>query len=200
MPRDSRQYEEMRLATREKIRSAAMRLFARKGLAATSVQDIAQLAGISTGLMYRHYRSKEELFNELSSMAVLGLDELTRRFDSDGDPSELMQFFLQELYNDLSESEFFAELMVLMMQSVLYCGEAPQSDSLMSADRRLLATAAKVIRRGQEMGEFGDGDPEQMAMYMLSSIQGLGVLKIAYGDDFVMPAPDVLSAFLKIRK
>ncbi|QTR05940.1 helix-turn-helix transcriptional regulator, partial [Saccharothrix algeriensis] len=45
----------MRADTRRRIEIAAVRLFARQGFAATSVRDIAREAGISTGLMYRHY-------------------------------------------------------------------------------------------------------------------------------------------------
>ncbi len=47
--------------TREKIDRTAMRLFVEKGIAETSVRDIAAGAGIAEGTLYRHYPSKEEL-------------------------------------------------------------------------------------------------------------------------------------------
>ncbi|WP_335633118.1 helix-turn-helix domain-containing protein [Brevibacillus formosus] len=40
-----------------------MQLFVQKGFGSTNVQDIADTAGISIGLMYRHYKSKETLTN-----------------------------------------------------------------------------------------------------------------------------------------
>lgn len=48
----------------KEIQSAAMQLFVQKGYGSTNVQDIADTAGISIGLLYRHYKSKETLFDE----------------------------------------------------------------------------------------------------------------------------------------
>lgn len=47
--------------TKELIERAAFKLFVRDGVAATSIKDIAQEAGVSQGAMYNHYASKDEL-------------------------------------------------------------------------------------------------------------------------------------------
>ena len=47
--------------TRDRIESAAVRLFVEKGVAGTTVRDIAQTVGISEGALYRHFVSKEQL-------------------------------------------------------------------------------------------------------------------------------------------
>jgi AcrR family transcriptional regulator len=47
--------------TRDRIERAAIRLFAEKGVAETSVRDIARAVDISEGALYRHFASKEEL-------------------------------------------------------------------------------------------------------------------------------------------
>lgn len=44
------------------ITSAALAAFADKGFAATRVTDVARRAGVSKGLLYRYFRTKEELF------------------------------------------------------------------------------------------------------------------------------------------
>lgn len=51
--------------TRARIEAVALELFAQKGVAATSVRDIAQGVGVSEGALYRHFASKEELAREL---------------------------------------------------------------------------------------------------------------------------------------
>lgn len=43
------------------IMTAAIKLFAKKGFDATSIQEIADRSGISKGAFYLHFRSKEEL-------------------------------------------------------------------------------------------------------------------------------------------
>lgn len=47
--------------TRAKILEAALALFQEKGYAATTLRDIAGAAGVSLGLTYRYFASKEEL-------------------------------------------------------------------------------------------------------------------------------------------
>jgi AcrR family transcriptional regulator len=47
--------------TKELIERAALKLFVERGVAETSIKDIARDAGVSQGAMYNHYDSKEEL-------------------------------------------------------------------------------------------------------------------------------------------
>jgi AcrR family transcriptional regulator len=47
--------------TKERIERTALRLFVARGIAETSIRDIARAAGISQGALYNHYPSKDEL-------------------------------------------------------------------------------------------------------------------------------------------
>jgi AcrR family transcriptional regulator len=47
--------------TRDRIEQAAVRLFVEKGVAETTIKDIARAVGLSEGAMYRHFESKDEL-------------------------------------------------------------------------------------------------------------------------------------------
>jgi len=49
------------LTARARIRDAAIQLFAERGIAAATVRDIAQAAGVSSGLVRHHFGSKEAL-------------------------------------------------------------------------------------------------------------------------------------------
>jgi AcrR family transcriptional regulator len=46
----------------QEITAAALEAFAEKGYAATRVTDVAKRAGVSKGLLYLYFRTKEELF------------------------------------------------------------------------------------------------------------------------------------------
>src|SRR5262245_48903102 len=59
--------------TRERIERAALKYFVAKGIAATSIRDIADEARVSLGAMYNHYESKEELAWKLF---IAGWDEI----------------------------------------------------------------------------------------------------------------------------
>jgi len=62
-------------STRERIDRAALGLFVERGVAETSIRDIAQRAGIADGALYRHYRSKDELVWQLFSSRYLAFAE-----------------------------------------------------------------------------------------------------------------------------
>jgi AcrR family transcriptional regulator len=51
--------------TRARIETEALRLFALKGVDATSVRDIAQAVGVAEGALYRHFSGKETLSRSL---------------------------------------------------------------------------------------------------------------------------------------
>lgn len=65
MPRTKVQYEAIRKESRQKILDAALEVFARHGYYSASVSEIAKTAGISKGLMYNYFKSKEDMLNEL---------------------------------------------------------------------------------------------------------------------------------------
>lgn len=56
-------------ATKERIVTAALALVARGGYRATSMPAIAAKAGVSTGLLYRYFPSKADLFDEVFQRA-----------------------------------------------------------------------------------------------------------------------------------
>ncbi len=60
---------------RNAILSAATRLFAHKGYAASSIREICQAAGVTKPVLYYHFRSKEHLYQEL----MLDLFNQTRK-------------------------------------------------------------------------------------------------------------------------
>src|SRR3984957_13471493 len=49
------------LSSRARLRDAAVRLFAERGVAGTSVRDIAEAAGVTAGLITHHFGSKAGL-------------------------------------------------------------------------------------------------------------------------------------------
>jgi AcrR family transcriptional regulator len=65
MERKRRTQAERREETRERVLTAAARVFARRGFDATSLEAIADEAGFSRGAVYYNFADKEELFLEL---------------------------------------------------------------------------------------------------------------------------------------
>ncbi len=64
-PRTIEQFDEIRQQSRAKIMEAALELFGSFGYHATSISKIAKKAGISKGLMYNYFESKEDLLHAI---------------------------------------------------------------------------------------------------------------------------------------
>lgn len=69
--------------TRERIKAAALPLFAARGFAATSIAAIESAAGLAprAGAFYRHFEGKEALFEELAREQIT---ETPDEFDFEG--------------------------------------------------------------------------------------------------------------------
>ncbi|MEO8045155.1 MAG: TetR/AcrR family transcriptional regulator [Spartobacteria bacterium] len=67
------------LDRREQILEAAMLCFARRGFHQTSMHDISAEAGISVGLIYRYFKSKEEVISALATEHKRHIAELLER-------------------------------------------------------------------------------------------------------------------------
>ncbi len=196
MPRTEEQYEAMRIATRDKIHSAAIKLFAKKGFAGTSVKDIAEGAGISIGLMYRHYKKKEDLFNELVAFAAEGLERNAKRFQSDDSPAELIQQFTLEILNDLDKDDEYAQFHMLMYQSLIMENPSPQIKNLNKMSELLLCQTARLIEKGQKLGQFKQGNASELAFFYFASIQGMTMLKLLKSEQYTTLSPQIVTAFL----
>jgi AcrR family transcriptional regulator len=112
------------------ILAAAMKVFARRGFAATRVEDVLEEARIARRTFYRYFTSKEDV---LAAVYELATEELLRAFDEASesvvDPLSGVRAGV-ELYLDF-HVENAALLRVLIEQSV-------RSDSPLAGQRRRL--------------------------------------------------------------
>jgi len=63
---------------RKAIVTAAVPLFARKGFAGTTTRELAEAAGISEALLFRHFPSKQLLYREILQLGCEGDPALER--------------------------------------------------------------------------------------------------------------------------
>ena len=110
-PRTESQWEEIRNKSREKIINAATELFAENGFNATSIYDIAKKAGISKGLVYNYFKSKEELLDDIVFSAFNDFDEFIDTLSkSREDPVESLSEVMEKTFKSLKEKPQFWKL------------------------------------------------------------------------------------------
>src|SRR5262252_2009366 len=76
-PRSAIANQLLKDARREALLVAARGVFARKGLAATRISDIAAEADVSQGLVYHYFPTKEALFSDIVEGALRETAKLT---------------------------------------------------------------------------------------------------------------------------
>ncbi len=113
-PRSKEQIEEIRSQSIAKILDAAFRLMSRNGYDSTSISQIAKEAGVSKGLMYNYFNSKEDLIKQLINNTMEEGDRLMTSIVSEN-PSEtlrnIFKWFFNELRNHIEQWRFISEFM-----------------------------------------------------------------------------------------
>ena len=68
--------EQEAVATREALLDAAEREFRGKGVAHTTLADVAEAAGLTRGAIYWHFRDKAELFEAMCERAAMPMEAM----------------------------------------------------------------------------------------------------------------------------
>jgi len=109
-PRTKKQFENIREEKRNMIMNVALELFSSDGYYTTSISDIAMKAGISKGLLYNYFDSKDELIQEI---IFSGLDKLDELIDPNRDgvlTKEELRFFIENFLDLMVEEQHFWKL------------------------------------------------------------------------------------------
>lgn len=104
-PRTKEQFEEIREEKKTLIMNTALEHFAREGYYNTTINHIAKHAGISKGLLYNYFSSKEELLSEIINRSVY---EVYGFFDLNHDgflTEEEFEFFIRRISVMLKEKK-----------------------------------------------------------------------------------------------
>ena len=117
-PKSQQQLEGMREEKKALIMNTALQHFANHGFHATTINHIAKHAGISKGLMYNYFKSKEDLLSEIIKKSV---SEVYNYLDINRDgylSRDEFEFFIRKLSRILREKRTFWRLFFqVLMQS-----------------------------------------------------------------------------------
>lgn len=164
MPRTAEQNEQIRQATRTAIVEAAMTCFAQNGYAHTSIRQIAAQAGISTGLMYHYFESKEALLETVLENCMAILSGVLLGAYKQGKAGERIPGLLWAMFAMLEEDqEFWALFQMLRSQPAI---TAVVGDAFRRWTRRLRNLFTVELRGA------GRDEPEVDALILYSLIEG----------------------------
>lgn len=151
----------------QEIFDQATRLFAQRGFAGTSFQDIADAVGLTRPALYHYVKSKDDLLAklvaEITVVAATDVAELAQR--SGLSATERVRDIVRHLVRQQGEH---GERFRLLLRSEADLPESV-SDSYDANRRAVLRSITRVIKEGVALGEFRTVTP---------SIAALGTLGI----------------------
>lgn len=152
--------------TKDRILEEAARLFTQKGYEATSVQDLAEVLGLSKAALYHYFRSKEEILYEVSLLALRGLVEAGERALEESDPKRALLTFMQ------GHARFFEEnypFFVTMLQGIQSLSPERRAQTVALRDRHE-GNLRRILRWGMEEGAFRQVDVALAGRAILSML------------------------------
>jgi AcrR family transcriptional regulator len=193
MPPTKEAFEAMRKTTRGKIEAAALSLFARKGLSVT-IEEIAKKAGLSKGLLYSHYSSKEALIAELMRQAADISGNIVKEIANGGDNAATkIRQITALMCEELSGGHIAIEYFMFTIQVGMSDYQMPDAELYSAEVPSPVESLARMISEGQAEGSVVNGDPVQLAIAYWAAIQGLCCFAITG-----IPLPPVAGALLRI--
>jgi AcrR family transcriptional regulator len=174
-PRTKNQFKEMREKSRENIEKIALELFAIKGYHATSISQIAEKAGISKGLLYNYYKSKEHL---LDSVIMKVYDEIMRIVQMNENlPSEkqIEQMIIQTIDHIKKNITFWKLYLFLVHQSDVHKKLSVLYDKMRD---EYMGYVVKLFQ------EIGSENPTMEALLLGTMFDGIGLNYVTAPDGY----------------
>jgi TetR/AcrR family transcriptional regulator len=161
--------------------AAALDLFVEKGFAATRVEEVAKLAGVSKGTLFLYFSSKEELFKAVVREHISG--HFTRWNDEferfKGNSPEMLRYCLHSWWKNIgstqasgipklmmSEARNFPELGAFYHHEVIRPGNT---------------LVARILQRGVTRGEFRPMDLKHGVYMVLAPLLFLAMWQHSLG-------------------
>jgi AcrR family transcriptional regulator len=151
------------LTKKTDVIDAALSLFMKKGIKATTTRDIALRAGISEGTIYRHFQSKDDLAESIFEQNLEYFYKFLKGYLSHaGTPGEMLQAFVQGFFEFSRKEQRSYSFIIAAHQTEL----KKHSREKMKPMQMLM----KILRLGQKQGIFRKLDLQLASSMVMGTI------------------------------
>lgn len=196
----ARRTKEEAQATRNRILDTAEMVFQRRGVSRTTLQEVAEAAGVTRGAIYWHFRDKAELFNAMMERVILPLEQQALHGPAPDDPLEgLRRSFVDAMRRAVSDAQV-RRVFEIASHKVEYVDELEAVRDRRLASREVwVAHSERSLRRAVREGRMTLSVPARAAALGLYALID-GVIQNWMLDpqafDLVKTGRQVLDAYL----
>jgi len=159
----------------EQIAEAALHLVASHGIKGLSVAAVARRVGIVPSAIYRHFHSKDEIFDavlDLFGTRVIG--NVSSVCEETADPLERLRRLLMRHARLIRENEALPRI---IFSEEVYNRSAERKARLHGIIQEFLARVAEIVRTGQREGRIrADLDPATVSLMFIGLFQPAAIL------------------------
>ncbi|WP_077047729.1 TetR family transcriptional regulator [Pseudomonas sp. KK4] len=163
--------------TRKQILEAAEKAFYERGVARTTLADIATLAGVTRGAIYWHFSNKADLVQAMLDTLQQPLDELAKAAESEEEPDPLgcMRRLLTHLFQEVALDPKTRRINEILFHKCEFTDEMcdlrqQRRDASLECNTRIGLTLRNAVNRGQLPDDL---DTVQAAISLHAYIDGL---------------------------
>ncbi|MFH1007498.1 MAG: TetR/AcrR family transcriptional regulator [Candidatus Latescibacterota bacterium] len=183
MAAETRRAREKAMRRRELL-DAAKRMFAQKGYAATTIDEIAQEADFSKGAMYGYFEGKEDLFFSLIQEKLDDIERRSRRvIESSDDPKSKIMDLVETHLAFFEEDKDFFRIIVSEQPRLEMEAENRLREHLGERCLRGLDLIEKVMQDGVSAGVLKEIDPRFLATGLVGIIHAFTAQWILLGGE-----------------
>jgi AcrR family transcriptional regulator len=196
-PRSDQDNERIREARREQILEGALKVFARKGLAAARVAEIAAEAGISQGLVYHYFGGKDDIFTAILERSLQGTVWVTGAArERPGTPWDRLAWLFETMVHGGRASP--EHLLIAVQASTTEAVPDGTRELMERYGIQIMEDVVALVQDGQAAKQVVDGDARMLAMALLACVQGLALSAVTGSEDpAILPDPNLILRMLR---
>lgn len=162
---------------------SAMACIEQNGIEATTLKEVARLAGVTQGTVYYHFKTKEDLLLAVVQQTIDDLlENLTAIWDNTGDLQTKIVLALTATRDKYTKNASFQRL----FHSVAYLAlhNARAAGVLRRQLEKVVGVVEKFCRRAMEETGTTDGaiTPEQLGRIIIAFVSGLSLQSVIHRD------------------
>lgn len=180
---------------RQQIFQTALQLFVQQGYYGTKTSQISKCAGISEGLLFHYFPTKENLLEELVRFGVMGM-----RMPAQIDAANGLDFFYQFiviLFKTLEKNPFIARMFIFMAH-VAVAEDIPEHIRKMAVSADPIKDSLCRIEEGQRDGSIREGNPMALSNMYWCSVHGI-MEQYSTRPDIPLPDPEWIIDMLRAK-
>jgi AcrR family transcriptional regulator len=168
---------------RDRILTAALRVFSEKGYHNATIADVVRESGLSVGAIYTYFTGKDELIRlSCDQIATRGLDQLAERLAPATSTAERMVIAIRLYVESIDEYED-APGQITLLQAWAEADREPVVREMLSARReRLVGAGRYILAQGVATGELPSWiDVDAVTRGFLALLDGLLLQRVEAG-------------------